>query len=314
VTTSNVLQWVEEYLAFRHQHGYELKTAGCYLRAFAQFAKQQRHRGPLTLDLITRWVLASRSTNPEHASFRLAVIRPFARYRATIDPATYVPPLGILGRKYRRKPPHIYSRSEIRTILRHAAQLRPANGLRPTTYVAFFSLLFATGLRVSEACNLACEDVDLRQGLLTIRKTKFGKTRFVALHPSATMALAKYSRYRDAFTGGNTRGYFFRTERVAHLTAHGVDLVFSRMRSRLGWTAQGRARQPRLVDARHTFAVRRLQRWYSEGADIGRKMLALSTYLGHTRVTDTYWYLTSVPELMAVASQRFERQVEGAVE
>jgi hypothetical protein len=101
---------------------------------------------------------------------------------------------------------------------------------------------------------------------------------------------------------------------VRHLTACGMDLAFSRIRTRLGWNAQGRTRCPRLVDARHTFAVRRLQRWYECGADVGTKILALSTYLGHSRVTDTYWYLTAVPELMNIVSQRFERLVRASGE
>ena len=94
------------------------------------------------------------------------------------------------------------------------------------------------------------------------------------------------------------------------LTPAAVEKAFTRIRRRLGWSSQGRARRPRLHDARHTFTVRRLLRWYEDGADIGQKIFALSVYLGHAKVTDTYWYLTGVPELMAIASQRFEQQQE----
>jgi integrase len=113
--------------------------------------------------------------------------------------------------------------------------------------------------------------------------------------------------HRDAVVRTDAAGYFFRTERVSRLTTAAAEKAFARMRDRLGWKAQGRTRRPRLHDARHTFAVRRLLRWYEEGADVGQKILALSTYLGHAKVTDTYWYLTGVPELMAIASRRFER-------
>jgi integrase len=104
--------------------------------------------------------------------------------------------------------------------------------------------------------------------------------------------------------------FFFRTQRVPKLTPAAVKKTFARIRHRLGWSTEGRTRRPRIHDCRHTFAVRRLLRWYEEGADIAQKIPALSTYLGHAKVTDTYWYLTGVPELMAIASQRFEYSVQ----
>lgn len=302
-----MLPWVEEYLAFRRGLGFQLKSPAWYLRAFARYAEQVGHRGPITLDLATRWALASRSRDPAQAARRLAIIRSFARHRALINPETEVPPVGFLGRIPRRKPPHIYSQEEIHALIRQAGQLLPHGGLSPATYVAFLSLLFSTGLRMSEACSLTGGDVDLERSLLTIRGTKFRKTRWVPLHPSVTRELTRYALRRDALVRGDAAGYFFRTERVSRLTTAAVEKAFARMRDRLGWNTQGRTRRPRLHDARHTFAVRRLQLWYEEGADVGQKILALSTYLGHTKVTDTYWYLTGVPELMAIASRRFER-------
>jgi integrase len=302
-----MLTRVEKYLAFRRGLGFQLKSPAWSLRAFARYAEQVGHRGPITLDLATRWALASRSHEPAQAARRLGIIRSFARHQALLDPATEVPPVGFLGRVGRRKPPHIYSKEEIRALIRQAGQLLPHGGLSPATYVAFMSLLFSTGLRMSEACSLNCQDVDLVQGLLTIRGTKFRKSRWVPLHPSVTRELTRYALRRDAVARGDAAGYFFRTERVSRLTTAAVEKAFGRMRSRLGWNAQGRTRRPHLHDARHTFAVHRLLRWYEEGADLGQKMLALSTYLGHAKVTDTYWYLTGVPELMAIASRRFER-------
>ncbi len=199
------------------------------------------------------------------------------------------------------------SDEEVAALLRQASLLLPRDGLRPRTYVVFFSLLISTGLRLSEACHLTPTDVDLADGVLTIREGKFRKSRLVPLHPTATQALTRYAVYRDARRDGPRSGCFFRTDRAPALSRPAVEKTFSRLRDRLGWTAQGRARRPRIMDLRHTFAVRRLLRWYQDGVDVDRKILALATYLGHARVTDTYWYLSAVPELMAVASQRFER-------
>lgn len=296
---------VEEYLSVRRGLGFALEQPAFLLRDFARYADAAGHRGSLTIELAVSWALASRSGEQAQAVRRLGAVRQFARYRALLDPATEVPPPGLLGRLPRRKPPHIYSDAELAALLDQASLLLPRRGLRPRTYVAFFSLLASTGLRLSEACRLAVEDVDLTDGVLTVREGKFRKARLVPLHPSTTAALARYAADRDACC--ERPGSFFRTERTPTLNKEAVEKTFGRIRQRLGWTAQGRARQPRIHDLRHSFAVRRLLRWYEEGADLDRKLLALSTYLGHAHVSDTYWYLTGVPELMAIAAQRFER-------
>ncbi len=307
MTPPSLLQLVDEYLAMRRGLGFDLKSQGFLLRDFARYADRTGHQGPMTIDLAVEWALGSRSSDPAQASRRLAAVRQFARHRAVFDLATEIPPAGHLGRLPRRKQPHIYSDAEIDALLRQASLLRPRHGLRPRTYVAFFSLLVSTGLRLSEACRLTPRDVDLEDGVLTVREGKFRKSRLVPLHSTATEALTRYAAHRDACCGSLRSGCFFRTDRAPALESEAVKKTFSRLRDRLGWTAQGRARRPRIHDLRHTFAVRRLLRWYEDGADVDRKILALATYLGHAKATDTYWYLSALPELMAITSLRFER-------
>ncbi len=307
MTPPSFVHLVDEYLALRRGLGFDLESPRWMLQDFARYVDRIGHQGPLTIDLAVQWALASRSSDPAQAARRLSAIRQFARHRAVFDPATEIPPAGLLGRVPRRKQPHIYSDEEVAALLRHASLLLPRDGLRPRTYVAFFSLLISTGLRLSEACHLTPTDVDLADGVLTIREGKFRKSRLVPLHPTTTQALTRYAVYRDARGDGPRSESFFRTDRAPALSRAAVEKTFSRLRNRLGWAAQGRARRPRIMDLRHTFAVRRLLRWYEDGADLDRKILALATYLGHARVTDTYWYLSAVPELMAIASQRFER-------
>jgi integrase len=186
--------------------------------------------------------------------------------------------------------------------------------LRPATYVAYFSLLASTGLRLSEARRLTTDDADLVNGILTIRETKFRKSRLVPLHPSTTEALASYADRRNGCRAAPRSEYFFRTERSPRLQRHAVEKTFAGIRQRLGWAGHGRTRQPRIHDLRHTFVTRRLLRWYQDGADVDHKILALSTYLGHAKVTDTYWYCTAVPELLASTAQRFERFAHRASE
>ena len=295
----------EDYLALRRRLGFGLVTQGRTLLAFARHADRVAADGPLTVEFAVQWATSCRSRDPSSAARRLAVVRGFARHRALFDPTTEVPPLGLLGPRYRRKPPHIYSASEIAALLRAAAELRSRGGLRSRTFVTLFALLAATGLRVSEARRLTCRDVDLLAGVVTVREGKFRKSRLIPLHPSVLAALRRYDADRRRV--GPRSEYFFRTDRLAVLSRMAIQRTFAKLRRRLGWSAEGRARLPRLQDLRHAFVVRRVLRWYEQGADVDRRMAHLATYLGHAKVTDTYWYLTAVPELMALSARRFER-------
>ena len=297
---------VEDYLAMRHSLGFDIERIRWLLRDFVHFIGRIEHRGPITVDLAARWALSSHSSDPARAERRLWAVRQFARHLAAFDPDTEIPPAGLFGRITRRSRPHIYSDAEITALLQECSRLQPYDGLRPKTYVALFSLLASTGLRVSEACHLGRHDVDLCKGLLTVHEGKFRKSRLVPLHPTTVQALIRYVARRDASRGAQRSEFFFSTDRAPALERAAVEKTFSRLRDRLGWAASGRARRPRIHDLRHTFAVRRLLRWYEEGVEVNQKILALATYLGHAKVTDTYWYLSAVPELMAVTAKRFE--------
>ena len=274
---------VDDYLIARRGLGFGLETPEWLLRNFASYVDRIGHSGPLTIELAVEWAQSSRPSNPAQAARRLAAVRQFARHRAISDPATEVPPTGLLGRFSRRPPPHIYTAAEVTALLEAASRLLPHQGLRPATYVVYFSLLVSTGLRLSEACRLTTEDVDLLNGILTVRETKFRKSRLVPLHPTTTQALVRYAGHRDACRAASRSDYFFRTEHAPRLTRDAVEKTFSRLKQGLGWTGDGRTRQPRIHDMRHTFITRRLLRWYQDGANVDRKMLALATYVGHAK-------------------------------
>lgn len=308
MTPPDLQTQIADYLALRRSLGFRLETPGMLLASFARYAEQIGHRGPVTTELAVAWALQTASEDPAAAARRLAPVRVFARHQAALDGVTEIPPKGILGGVPRTRPqPHIYSDEEITELLEECRRLTPHGGLRASTYVTLFGLLACTGLRLAEVCRLTCADVDLDAGLLTVIQTKFHKSRFVALHPTAVQALQVYAADRDARVGAPSTDRFFRTDRTDHMKPDTVQKTFSRIRQRLGWTAQGRARRPRIHDFRHTFAVRRLLAWSLEGADVDTKMLALSVYLGHAKPSETYWYLTGVPELLAITSRRFEQ-------
>jgi integrase len=298
---------VREYVAYRTSLGFHFKSAASLLLRFAEYADEKRFRGPLTTELAVRWVRLPAAASPGYLATRLTAVRGFAKYRAIFDPRTEIPSKGLLGSAYRRRTPHIYSDVEVSALLNAARRLSPANGLRPHTYATFFGLLACTGLRVSEALKLARSDIDWRQGMLTIRQTKFRKSRFVPLHGSTTRALKKYAGLRDRIHPSSAAESFFISSRGTPLALSTVEVLFGRLRKQLSWRDHPGKGRPRIHDFRHTFACRRLLRWYQEGADVEYALPALSTYLGHTGVAQTYWYLTGIPELLELAAQRFER-------
>jgi integrase len=301
---------VEEYLAARRHFGFALEVDGQQLLRFARFADSVNHRGPLTQAIATRWALLN-VTRPLTAARRIEVLRPFARYQSQFDSATEIPPTQLFGASHRRLVPHIYTENEIRALLAAAAKLPPAGGLRPATYTTLFGLLAATGLRISEALHLMRSDVDLSAGLLTVRNTKFRKSRLIPLHQTTIKALQSYVRLRDAKIPATAYDDFFLLDDDRRLHKRSVEYQFQKLRTQLRWQSRGDHPAPRIHDLRHTFICHCLLRWYRQGVDVDGEILSLSTYVGHARVTDTYWYITGIPELMAIAARRFEQFVSG---
>jgi integrase len=296
---------VKAYLAYRRSLGYQLKIEGRLLAQFAKFADRRRHRGPLTTELALRWARATSSADRLYWARRLEVVRCLARHLAPMEPGTEIPLRGLLGPAHRRTAPHIYSDAEIAGLMTSARRLGPTGGLRPQTFGTLIGLLAATGLRISEALHLARRDADLDRGLLTVRETKFRKTRLVPLHTTATAALRAYAELRDRTLPNCESDRVFVTDRGLHLKYSTVRTVFRQLCD--GLQIAGNRRRPRLHDLRHTFACRRVEAWSDAGLDPTQGIAALSTYLGHAKVTDTYWYLTATPDLMARAAAKFEK-------
>ena len=298
---------VQSYLEERRSAGFVLEIPGKLLMGFALFSDQRRHRGPMTEQLILDWVQgrAKRAT-PFTWARRLQVIRPFAKYCFRLDRATYIPEQNIFGPEKRRLTPHIYSDREIVVLLRAASRLPPEGTLRPATYRTLLGLIAATGLRLSEALKLRFADVDFAHGVLTVRQTKFAKSRLVPLHPSVKAALSRYAAFRQNAIPATPDSFLFVGSSGNPLAKTTVHWTFRRLRKRLRWAARGSHPAPRIHDLRHTFICRRVRLWHEHGIDIDNAMLALATYVGHAKVSDTYWYLTGVPDLMAVAGRSFE--------
>jgi integrase len=304
---STMRERVDEYLSYRRALGYRLRIEGQMLWSFARFVDQLGYRGPLTTEIALRWARLPERASQLYQARRLEVVRTLAKYLAPREPATEIPPQRLLGPAHARKPPFIYSEANIAALIRAAEALDPADGLRPRTYAVLIGLLACTGLRISEALTLAHDAVDLDVGALTIRQTKFRKSRLVPLHASAIGSLRDYATARDQRHSATHRTTFFVSDGNRPLCYSTVRQTFHKLLRAvsLNSTPSGRSR-PRLHDLRHTFACRRLLASYRDGSNIDRAVDQLSTYLGHAKVTDTYWYLTGIPELLALAGRRFE--------
>jgi integrase len=298
-------QAVDEYLALRRSLGFSLRLPGAMLHQFAAFLERE---GALyiTRELALRWAQHPATAQPSTWASRLTVVRRFAQFWSASDPRTEVPPLGLLPHRSARKSPYIYTEDDIRRLIAVARQLPSATGLRPATYATLLGLLAVTGLRFSEALALSRADVDGTAAVLTIRRTKFGKSRLVPVHPATQRALGRYARRRDRVYPKPTTESFFVSEHGARLTQCTVRYTFKRLSRQVGLRGPADRRGPRLHDFRHRLAVTTLLRWYRAGVDVERRLPALSTYLGHRHVADTYWYLSAVPELLRLAAARLE--------
>jgi integrase len=301
------------YLAERRRLGFDLRSAECALRGFVRHVQAVGHCGPLTLEVMADWARRDShgSTDPHTWARRLKQLRSFTRWLQQFEPRTEVPDDTIFGRLPQRQAPHIYSEDEIIDLLAAARRLGPSSSLRGMIFETLFGLIASTGLRISEALALRIEDVDLTRGMLVIHQTKFNKSRQVPMHASTITALRHYRSARD-LSGESVQEdapFFVCTRGQRSGLALGerqVHRVFAELRQLLGWRNRGTHHAPRIHDLRHSFVVRRIIRWHEQGVDIDQAMLSLSTYVGHGMVTNTYWYLSAVPELMGLAAERFE--------
>jgi integrase/recombinase XerD len=299
-----------DYLALRRALGFMLTQTARELPRFLQFM-QRRGAAFITTELALKWAQeAPEASSVTHAD-RLAMVRRFAAWRSASDPRTEIPPPRLLPRRYQRPSPYIYGDEEVAKIVSVAACLPSPKGLRGLTYSTVFGLLAVTGMRVGEAVALDRADVDLRTGVLNVRKGKRGKQRFVPIHATTQQALAQYAARRDAVFPNLKPPAFFVSERRRRVTAFSAWQNFVKVCRLVGLrppaAEDGRGRGPRQHDLRHRFAVATLIDWYATGADVDREIPKLATYLGHEGPTEVYWYLQAVPRLLHLATKQRRR-------
>ncbi len=301
-----LMKKVDDYLALRRAAGYALEVPEYHLRNFARFATQ-REETLICTPTVIEW--ASQAPSLNQREHRLQVVLRFARHLQAEDARHEVPPRGVFRHRRTRPAPYIWTPQELTLLLQAAARLEPQDSLRPHMYSTLFALLAVTGLRISEALGLEFDDFD--SDTLLIRETKFKKSRRIPLHQTTVAALQRYlARRRSVST---EHELLFISVRGRRLDPSSVGWAFRRLRKTIGLNPGQHGRRPRIHDLRHTFATRALETC-PEGRDtIGRNMLALSTYLGHTHISDTYWYLEATPTLMQDIASSCEAFIQGEV-
>jgi integrase/recombinase XerD len=298
---SALAEHVAVYLQFRRALGYKLERAGHLLPQFVDYL-ETANTPTLTADLAISWARLATNARPNHWAARLAVVRGFARYLQTIDPATEIPPAGVFPTRRHRPAPYLWSEQDIADLLETAATL--PSSLRAATYQALFGLLAVTGMRVGEAAGLDRDDLDTANGVITIRHAKFDRPRLVPLHPTTTTALNAYLAERDRLCPAPASVALFITATGTRLNRSDVAKTLRQLTTTMGLRTD--TIHPTPHQLRHSFAVRTMVDWHRSGAHVDDRIAVLSTYLGHVSPADTYWYLSASPELMALAADRLE--------
>lgn len=316
MTTDTVTmpQWVERYLEYRRALGSKLGTEGYLLRSFARYTQQHAPGKPLKVVLALQWATEPKMGSRLYHAKRLDALRPFARYLAAFEPQTQVPPTRILGPSFARTEPHLYTKEETLALMHAARAIRPPYRVartNPLRNVTVIGLLACTGMRIGEVLALKNQDVDLAEGILTVRRSKNLPMRLVPIMDCTVRRLLTYQEARDrCFGPSGPSETFIRSAWGGRLTYVSFRAAFTKIRQRAG--LQGRSatgREVRLHDFRHTFACTHLLRAYRESRNIDNAVHELSIYLGHATLACTYWYLTGVPVLLEQCTQRFEAQM-----
>jgi integrase len=301
---SALAEHAERYLRLRQTLGHQLDDAHRLLPRFVSYL-EEIDASAITVEAALAWVRRP-DVDPASSvwSRRMTVVRGFARHMAGIDPATEIPPLGLVTFHQHWKPPFIYSTTDVEALMTAVPAVVPTP-LRTATVQTVIGLLAATGMRIGEAIALERGDIDWTEGVLVVRSSKFTKSRELPLQPSTITAMGGYTQTRDQHVPAPASPRFFVSGKGTPICYPDFWATFRELLTRTGIGAGSPAR-PRIHDLRHSFAVHTLVRWYQAGEDVAALLPRLSTYLGHLTPAYTYWYLSAAPELLTLAADRLE--------
>lgn len=295
---------IDEYITYKRSLGYVIKIESQELRRFAKYTRDVEYDGSLTAELAIQWASLENNFTRIYMARRLETLHTFAVFISAFDAQAQIPQNGVFGKAHLRTAPYIYTDSEVFLLMHHAGNLHSPDGIRAYTVATAIGLMYATGIRVTELTTLKIADVRMKEGCLFINCSKFKKDRLVPLHFTVIAKLTEYRAFIEGQIGTmNNDDYFFVTSYGHRFNTRSFEYAFQLIRPLVFVNA---AKPPRLYDFRHTFACNTVKRWYEVGEDVNRKLYLLSTYMGHVKPEDTYWYLSATPELLEIATRKFE--------
>lgn len=298
------------YLALRRSMGFKLRRAE---KLLGQFVVHCEATGAevVTVENALGWASLPDRASASWVCHRLGVVRAFSRHLALIDDRNQVVPTNLVPHRPCRATPFLYTEDQVLAMMAAASSF--ISPVRQATFETIVGLLWATGMRIGEALRLDIGDADLSDagnGALVVRDSKFGKTRELPLHPTATAALATYAKRRARWFPPGAADPFFVSAAGTRVLYCNFHLGFKQLVQQAGIVPRSSACRPRPHDLRHAYAVRTLTGWYRDGVDVEASLPKLSTYLGHVLPANTYWYLSAAPELLALAAERLEPSQE----
>ena len=300
--TATMTEQIEHYIEMKQKLGYNFSAQTWMLRSFARFA-QSRGESVVKSHTAISWAIASEAASQPQQAKKLQVVRAFACWMNVSDNCHEIPPQDILGSStFIRKPPQLISIGNIQKLMDAALELELPGTIAPLTWHCLIGLIATTGMRISEALALTFNDITA-DGLV-IRNSKFGKSRMIALHPSAWEALNSYLQVRYRQPTGDNHLFVIATGRRPSISY--AQHIFRLLAEQIGIRKPGASHGPTFHSTRHAFVVRSLQNLEPD-ADVSRHMLALATYLGHAMVSYTYWYLEATPQLLGSIAQATEQ-------
>lgn len=298
----SIKKQVMMYIKHREIMGYVDANTKNSLLDFADYSHKKGQDKFITIEIALEWVVTSKRNKRSAFAIRLGMLHTFAKYCKAIEPKTEIPPRGLHGSTLHRPTPHIYTKNEIYSLMSATKLIDQKKEINIITLKYIIGLIVSTGIRISEAIKLVDKDVDLENGILQINESKAHKSRYLPLHTTTTQALKKYVMLRDNEIKNRSNLSFFINDKGNSISIGKIEVDYKLLRE-----TAGLKNNPRLYDFRHTFACNRLLKWYEEEKNIDAMIIYLATYLGHSSVLNTYWYLTATPELFSIVSKRFEK-------
>lgn len=301
--SAGLRRWAVHYLELRARAGYRTDDHRRLLADFLDYLDRQHSSTIRVCDALT-WAVQPQGTTSGWRAHRLAAVRSFAAHIHASEPdaAELIPP-GLLPARRNRHVPYLYTDTQIAALILGAQHLAPS--VRGQTLATVIGLMAATGMRTSEAVGLNTTSLDARGGTIRVLG-KGGSHRVLPVHPSTVTALGDYIRLSRALVGEPPAGSLFVTQQATRPSANSVQQAFRRVADGCRLPIPPGRRPPRLHDLRHTFAVNTLLDAHRAGVDVGARIAALATYLGHATPANTYWYLTASPELLALVNDRVQ--------